>query len=93
MVKRIYCYLAKFKHATIRIRTEEPDVSGLPDQNFDWEESICGKVLQILPDDAPPLLRRKVTTISYYDVNLFHNVITGRFVTRTLCFLNKTPID
>ena len=35
IVKRIYCYLATFKHAGVRIRTEEPDMSGLPDQNFD----------------------------------------------------------
>ena len=35
-IKRVYSYLAKMKHATIRIRTEEPDLSGLPDQVFDW---------------------------------------------------------
>ena len=34
-VKRIYSYLSKFKHATIRIRTKEPDLSGLPNQVFD----------------------------------------------------------
>ena len=33
-IKKIYCYLVKFKHATIRIRTEEPDILGLPDHNF-----------------------------------------------------------
>ena len=34
-VKRIYCYLAKFKHVTIQIRTKELDMSELLDQNFD----------------------------------------------------------
>ena len=30
-VKRIYSYLPKFKHATIRIRTKESDLSILPE--------------------------------------------------------------
>ena len=37
-VKRIYSCLANMRHGTIRIRTEEPDLSGLPDQLFDWEK-------------------------------------------------------
>ena len=36
-VKRIYSYLSKFKHATIRIRTEEPYLSSLPDQASEQE--------------------------------------------------------
>ena len=39
-VKRIYSYLFKFKHTTIRIRAEEPDLSGLPNQVFEREQSI-----------------------------------------------------
>ena len=92
-VKRIYSYLSKFRHATIRIRTEEPDLSGLPDQAFDWEESIYGEVTELLPEDAPRPLGKSVTTISYHDANLYHNVITGRSVTGVLHLLNKTPID
>jgi len=34
--RRVYGYLAKMKDAVIRIRTDEPDYSGLPDQQFDW---------------------------------------------------------
>ena len=30
-VKRIFGYLAKFKHATVRVRVSEPDCSSLPD--------------------------------------------------------------
>ena len=92
-VKRIYCYLVKSKHTTIRVRTEDPDMLGLPDQNFDWEESIYGKVLEILQDDAPPFLGKCITTISYHDANLFYNIITSRSIIGTLHFLNKAPID
>ena len=31
-VRRIYGYTAKMKHATIRVRTEEPDFSALPSE-------------------------------------------------------------
>ena len=34
-VKRIYSYLSKFKYATIRIRTKEPNLSSLPNQVFE----------------------------------------------------------
>ena len=37
--------LAKSKHATISIRTEEPDLSSTPTNPHDWEESaVYGKV-------------------------------------------------
>ena len=41
-VKRIYSYVTKMKHSTIRVRTEEPDFSGLPDEPY-----------KELPTDAP----------------------------------------
>ena len=42
-VKRIYGYLCKMKHATIRVRTEEPDYSDIPDPEYDWSYSILWK--------------------------------------------------
>ena len=91
--KRVCSCLAKFKNAAIRVRAEEPDMSGLPDQALDWEGSIYGKVTEILPTEAPTPLGKSVVTVSYHDASLFHNVITGRSVTGTLHVLNKTPID
>ena len=38
-LKRIYGYLSKMLHAAIRIRTEEPDYSDLPDLEHDWAGS------------------------------------------------------
>ena len=81
------------KHATIRIRTEQPNLSGLPDQLFEWEKSVYGEVKELLPEDAPRSLGKEVVTISYHDANLYHNVITGRSVTGIIHFVNKTPID
>jgi hypothetical protein len=43
-VKRVYGYLSKMKDAMIRVRTAEPDYSGLPDQAFDWAQTVYGDV-------------------------------------------------
>ena len=73
--------------------TKEPDLSSLPNQVFDWKESIYGEVTKLLPEDAPRPLRKSVTTISYYNVNLYHNIVTDRYVIGVLHFLNKNPVD
>ena len=91
--KRVYGYLAKMKHAVIRVRTEEPDFSGLPDQDFDWATSVYGNITELLPQNAPEPLGKYVTLSHYVDANLFHDLLTGRSVTGILHFANKTPID
>ena len=92
-VKRIYGYLAKMKHGVIRIRTDEPDYSGLPNQEFDWAYSVYGDVKELIPKDAPEPLGKFVTLTHYVDANLFHDMVTGRSVTGILHLLNKTPVD
>ena len=37
------------KHAVIRMRTEEPDLSSLPSIEFDWEKSVYGSVKELYP--------------------------------------------
>ena len=81
------------KHAVIRMRTEEPDLSSLPSVEFDWEKSVYGNVRELVPNDAPTPLGKFVTLIHYVDVNLIHCLLTGRSVTGILTFINKTPID
>ena len=34
-----------------------------------------------------------VVTTTYFDANLYHDLLTGRSVTGVLHFFNKTPID
>jgi Reverse transcriptase (RNA-dependent DNA polymerase) len=41
-LKHVYGYLLKMKHASIRVRTEEPDYSDLPDNVYDWTYSVYG---------------------------------------------------
>jgi hypothetical protein len=40
-------------NASIRVRTEEPDFSDLPDNDHDWTYSVYGKVEELLPVGAP----------------------------------------
>jgi hypothetical protein len=79
-LKRIYGYLLMMKHASIRVRTEEPDYSGLPDNVPDWTYSVYGKVEELLPVDAPEPFGNHITLTHYVDANLMHNIATARSV-------------
>jgi Reverse transcriptase (RNA-dependent DNA polymerase) len=92
-VKRVYAYLSKMKHANIRLRTEEPDYSDIPQFNYDWSQTVYGNVKECKPHDAPKPLGKYVTLTHYVDANLMHDVTTGRSVTGVLHLINKTPID
>jgi hypothetical protein len=83
-LKRIYGYLKKFASAAIHVRLLEPDLWELPDQDFDWCHSVYGNVEELVPKDAPKPLGKPVTTITYTDANLYHDMVTGRSVTGIL---------
>jgi hypothetical protein len=76
-VKRIYGYLAKMRHAAIRVCTDEPDYSDIPDFEHDWSKTVYGELKEIKPDDAPAPLGRFVTSTHYVDATLMHDVISG----------------
>jgi hypothetical protein len=80
------------KHASIRVRTEEPDYSDLPDNAYDWTYTVYGKIGELLPVDAPEPLGNYVTLTHYVDANLMHDVAMGRSVTGILHLVNKAPI-
>jgi hypothetical protein len=92
-LKQIYGYQLKMKHASIRVRTEEPDYSDLPDNVPDWTYSVYGKVGVLLPVDAPEPLGNHVTLTHYVDANLMHDIATGRSVIGILHLVNKKPIE
>ena len=88
-LKRIYSYVIRTKDYAIRFRTEQPDYSFLPDQDFDWTYSVYGEVHEILPDDMPEPLGEAVTTTTTMDANLNHCLATGKSLTGCLHFVNK----
>ena len=91
-MKRIYGYLSRTMHYALRFRTDEPNYMHLPDLEYDWTR-IYGSVLEEIPKDAPEPLGKSVTTTTFLDANLLHDLITGRSVTAVLHFFNLTPGD
>ena len=91
-IKRIYGYLSRTKHYALRFRTDEPNFMHLPDLEYDWTR-IYGNVLEEIPKDAPEPLGKSVTTTTFLDANLLHDLITGRSTTAVLHFFNLTPGD
>jgi hypothetical protein len=47
----------------------------------------------LIPKDAPRPLGKPVTTTTYSDVNLYHDLLTGRLVTSNLHLCNQTLND
>ena len=92
-LKRIYSYAIRTKDYAIRFRTEQPDYSFLPEQDFDWTYSVNGDVHSILPDDMPEPLGEGVTTTTTMDANLNHCLATEKSLTGCLHFVNKTRVD
>ena len=92
-LKRIYSYAIRTKDYAIRFRTDQPDYSFLPHQDFDWKYSVYGNVQEILPDDMPEPLGKAVTTTTTTDAILNHCLATGKSLTGCFHFVNKTPVD
>ena len=92
-LKRIYSYAIRTKDYAIRFRTEQPDYSFFPDQDFDWTYSVYGDVHEILLDDMPEQFGEAVTTTTTMDANLNHCLATGKSLAGCLHFVNKTPVD
>ena len=47
----------------------------------------------MIPKDAPKPLGKAVTTVTYTNANLYHDMLTGRSVTGILHFCNQTLVD
>ena len=80
-LKRVYAYAIRTKDYAVRFRTDQPDYSFLPGQDFDCTYSVYGDVLQILPDDLPAPLCEAVVTTTTMDANLNHYLATGKSLT------------
>ena len=91
--KRVYGYVSKMRDGVLNVRTELPDLSGVPEKEYDWEHSCYRGAEEVLPHDFPKPLGKAVRTSSYVDANLYHDLISGRSVTGIIHFLNQTPID
>ena len=78
---------------SIRFKTDQPDYSFLPGQDFDWTYSVYGDVHETLPDDMPEPLGKAIVTTTTMDANLNHFLATGKSLTGCLHCVNKPPVD
>ena len=76
-VRRIFGYVSETRTGAIQVRCQEPDYSDLPTQAFDWEKTIYGEVMEVLPDDMPELLMQEILLASFVDSNLYHDYVMG----------------
>jgi hypothetical protein len=83
----------KMRFASIRVRTEEPDYSNIPDHQYNCTYTVYGNTKEVLSKDAPEPLGKHVTLTHYVDANLMHYVTTAESVTGILHLINKTPLD
>lgn len=80
-------------HGIIRIHTEEPDYSDIPEKVYDWFYTCYQGAKEEIPKDMPTPKGKGVKITTYFDANLYHDLISGRSVTGILHMLNKTVID
>ena len=92
-LKRMYGFLRRRPDAAIRFRTGIPnhERANIPDQ-FDWTQSVYGKLTEELPSDMPIPRGKPVRITTYEDANLMHCLLTGRSCTGIIHMLNQTPI-
>ena len=89
-IKRINGSLSRTKYYALRFKIDESNYMHLPDLEYDWTR-IYGYVLEEITKDAPEPLGKSVTTTTFLDASLLHDLITGRSVTTVLHFFNLTP--
>ena len=92
-LKRIYAHATRTEDYAFRFRTDQPDYSFLPEQDFDRTYYVYGNVQEILPDDMPDPLGKAVITTNTMDANFNHCLAPGISLTGCLQFVNKTPVD
>jgi hypothetical protein len=68
-LRRVCSYLYKFKPGCLRIRTNEPDYSSLPVEEYEWSRTCYCGAKEEIPHDIPTPRKRVVLT-SYVDANL-----------------------
>jgi hypothetical protein len=92
-VQRIHGYISKMRHGVVRIRVDEPDFSNIPVKEVDWKYTCYHGAEEVLPQDAPRPLGKRVVFSAYVDANLYHDLVSGRSVTGIIHLANKTVID
>ena len=90
-LKKIVGYLANLPYGALRFRVHEPDYSNLPHKEYEWQRTVYGGAKEEIPHDISEPKGKQVTTTTYVDANLHHDLVTGKAVTACLHMVNATP--
>ena len=61
-IKKFYGYLCRMKEATIRYRTDMPDLSDLDIQEYDWSRTVYAGSTEQYPENLPIAKRESSAT-------------------------------
>ena len=81
------------RHAVIRMRVDEPNHSDIPETKYDWEYTCYHVAEELIPEDCPRPLGKRVLHACYVDANLQHDLISGKSCTGVLHMANKSVVD
>ena len=88
----MYGYLIKFCNYKIRFCVDEPNYKGVNVEKHYWSNTSYGNGKEEVPADAPEPKGNRVVLLHYYDVNLMHDILSGRSVIGCFHKVNLTPI-
>jgi hypothetical protein len=92
-LNRTYGYLKRHPDSAIRFRTKIANHESIVNPiEHDWGSTVYGIVKEELPPYMPPPKGKAVRTSHYQDVNLYHDLVTGRAMSGILHLVNQTPV-
>jgi hypothetical protein len=65
----------------------------LPNPEIEWCYTVYGNANELIPKNALDSLGNCVTTVTYTDANLYHDILVGRLVTGILHLCKHNLID
>jgi hypothetical protein len=74
-------HLTILKRNMVTLRSSQPYLGNLPDQDFDLCYKVYSNVHELNSTDAPDSLGNCVTTVTYTDTHLYHDILNGRSMT------------
>ena len=84
--------LKKHKRSAIKVKTQMPDYTNHPKDGYNWK-NIHGNAREKIPYYMSEAKGKEVKTTIFADASLYHDKLTGSYVTGLLIMLIGTPVD
>ena len=91
-VKQIYNYIINCRHYLLRFNVNKPNYNDVPENCFDWSNTLYNHDKEELPSDAPEPKGKRVILSHWYDAILMHDVLSGKSVMGAFHMANLTAM-